>query len=315
MQTIIDKFIVNDTSTNIKVFGVGGGGCNAVENLYKRGLENVTFAVCNTDKISLQVCCVPTRIAIGDIGAGDIPEKGYEAAEQYEDEIRKVLSDGTEMLFITAGMGGGTGTGASPVVARIARELGILTVGIVTVPFMFEGKSKINKANMWIQKMMKHVDAMIVINNEKLTQMEGYLLPEAFLFADNVLANAVESIVKLVVLKGYMNVDFADVCTTLRSGKRAVISTGEGEGPKRMTNALTNAVRSMLTDDINLEQCNRVLLNFYCSRKGAITTRELSEVDEFTGSMMEDVAVKWGINYDETLGDKVKVTVLAAGQW
>ncbi|MCQ2343831.1 MAG: cell division FtsZ family protein [Paludibacteraceae bacterium] len=312
MKSIVDKFIGGGSSAFVKVIGVGGGGCNAVENLYKRGLDGVSYAVCNTDIISLQACCVPTRLAIGDIGAGDIPEKGYEAAEKYEEEIRKVLKDDAKMLFITAGMGGGTGSGASLVVARIARELDLLTVGIVTIPFAFEGKHKINKAYKWIKKMEQFVDAMIVINNQRLTEMPGYLLPEAFRFADEVLANAAESIVKLVVLKGYMNVDIADVFTTLRSGKNAVICTGEGEGESRVSNALDDAVGSVLIDDVDLEQCSRVLLNFYCSRNGAMTTQELKEVEAFTGRMLESVDVVWGINYDDTLGDKIKVTVLAS---
>lgn len=315
MKSIIDRFIGGKGESLIKVIGVGGGGCNAVESLYRRGLDNVTYAVCNMDRISLQACSIPTRVAIGEIGAGDIPEKAYEAAVEHEEEISQVLRDGTQMLFITAGMGGGTGTGATPVVARIARELGILTVGIVTTPFMFEGKSKMRKAEAWIKRIEASTDAIMVIDNEKLTRMEGYLLPEAFLFADQVLANAAESIARLVVMRGYMNVDIADVFTTLRSGKKAVISTGEGEDEMRVTKAINSAVHSVLMDDVDLAKCNRVLLNFYCSRQDAMNTRELREVQDFTGQMMEDVDVKWGINYDESLGKRIKVTVLAVGQW
>ena len=310
----MDKYAEGDNNAIIKIVGVGGGGGNAVDNMYQKGIKGVTYMVCNTDKIALEASSVPTRVAIGTLGAGNDPEVARKAAEEHREEIKNALNDGTRMVFITAGMGGGTGTGASPVVAAIARELGILTVGIVTIPFKFEGMKKIKKALEGISLMVPSVDAIIVINNEKLTLEPDLPMPEAFKYADSVLMNAAESIANLVNIRGYINIDFADVCTTLKGGKMAVINTGEGEGAHRVGKSIENALESSLLNNKDIFKCNKLLLNFYCSKEKAITAQEVSQIDTFTERMKDDMDVIWGITYDESLGEKCRVTLLSAGQ-
>ena len=225
----------------IKVIGVGGGGCNAVNYMYKQGIENVTFAVCNTDYQALRNSSVDTKILLGKeitkgLGAGDNPELGRDAAEASTEEIRQILDDKTEMVFITAGMGGGTGTGAGPVVAKVAKEAGMLTIGIVTIPFFFEGETKIYKALEGAEEMRKHVDSLLIINNERLTEIYKDLnFINAFSKADDTLANAARSIAEIINTEGYINVDFQDVKTTLKNSSTSIISTGYGEGDKRIT--------------------------------------------------------------------------------
>lgn len=306
---------IDNSNAIIKIVGVGGGGSNAVENMFNEGINGVSYLICNTDKMALDASAVTNRVAIGTLGAGNDPEVARKAAMDHADDIRNALNDGTtQMVFITAGMGGGTGTGASPVVASIARDLGLLTVGIVTIPFRFEGMRKIEKALVGIQQMEPNVDAIIVINNEKLTETPDFPLPLAFKYADGVLLNAAKSIADLVNIRGYMNIDFADVCTTLRGGKMAVINTGIGEGAHRVGRAIENALESSLLNNRDIYKCNRLLLNFYCSTKYAITANEVSQIEAFTSRMQSEMDVIWGLTYDESLGDKCCVTLLSAGQ-
>lgn len=302
-------------NANIKIVGVGGGGSNAVESMYNEGIKGVSYLIINTDKMALEASAVTDRVAIGTLGAGNNPEVAREAAQEHADEIRKALDDKqTQMVFITAGMGGGTGTGAAPVVAAIARELNLLTVGIVTIPFRFEGMNKIKKALNGIQQMEPNVDAIIVINNEKLTETPDFPLPLAFKYADSVLLNAAKSIADIVNIRGYMNIDFADVCTTLRGGKMAVINTGTGEGEHRVGKAIENALESSLLNNRDIYKCNRLLLNFYCSKDTAITAQEVSQIEAFTSKMQTEMDVIWGLTYDDTLDGKCSVTLLSAGQ-
>lgn len=305
----------NDIKEIIKIVGVGGGGSNAVENMYNEGIKGVTYMICNTDQMALEASHVPDKVAIGSLGAGNDPEVARAAALEHIEQIRAALDDNkTKMVFITAGMGGGTGTGASPVVAAVARELGLLTVGIVTIPFRFEGMTKIRKAIDGIQQMEPNVDAIIVINNEKLTETPDFPLPEAFKYADGVLLNAAKSIADIVNIRGYMNIDFADVRTTLRGGKMAVINTGVGEGPHRVGKAIQNALESSLLNNRDVYKCNHLLLNFYCSKANAITANEVSQIEAFTNKMQSEMDVIWGLTYDESLGEKCCVTLLSAGQ-
>ena len=258
----IDIRDINDTSgfaeerndAIIKVVGVGGGGCNAVSYMYNLQIPHINFVVCNTDKQSLEMSPVPNKILLGPgRGAGNKPEVGRQYAEEYQDKIAELFTDKTEMVFITAGMGGGTGTGASPIIARIAKDSGMLTIGIVTVPFLFEGEKKILKALEGAKEMKKHVDALLVINNENLVALYKDLnFFNAFEKADDTLANAARSISEIISDPCYINVDFQDVKTTLKDSGTAIISTAFGEGEHRISNAIQNALHSPLlkTQDI-----------------------------------------------------------------
>ncbi|MCQ2344968.1 MAG: cell division protein FtsZ [Paludibacteraceae bacterium] len=302
-------------NAKIKIVGVGGGGSNAVENMYNEGIKGVTYMICNTDKTALDASKVPNKVAIGTLGAGNDPEVARKAAEDHAKDIEAALKDEqTQMVFITAGMGGGTGTGASPVIASIARKLNILTVGIVTIPFRFEGMKKIKKALRGIKQMEPNVDAIIVINNEKMTLTPNLPFPIAFKYADSVLLNAAKSIADIVNVRGYMNIDFADVSATLRGGKMAVINTGEGEGAHRVAKSIENALKSSLLNNRDIFKSNRLLLNFYCSTEYAITAQETAQIEAFTSKMHDDMDVIWGLTYDENLGEKCRVTLLASGQ-
>ena len=302
-------------NTIIKVLGVGGGGCNAVNYMYRQGIKDVSFLVCNTDSMALEKMSVPAKLQIGPgLGAGGEPEVAEDFAANNEERIREALNDGTRMVFITAGMGGGTGTGASPVVARIAHEMDILTVGIVTIPFAFEGKRAIRKALRGVATLAQYTDALLVINNEKLKLLFKDLdLPNAFQKADEVLCNAAKSIAEIITIPGYINTDFQDVKNTLKNGNMAIMNVGVGEGENRITKAIENALNSPLVNTNNVHGASRILLNFYCSTDHAICMQELSQVDEFRESVGEDVEVKWGATYDDSLGEKVRVTIIATG--
>ncbi len=303
----------------IKVIGVGGGGGNAVNHMYKEGIHDVSFALCNTDKQVLDDSPIPTRLQMGPgLGAGGKPEKACEYAEASIDAMHELLNDGTKMVFITAGMGGGTGTGAAPIIAREARKMGILTVGIVTIPFAFEGKKKIDLALDGVEEISKEVDALLVINNERLREIYPELtMLSAFGKADDTLAVAARSIAELITTRGILNVDFEDVLTTLRDGGVAIISTGYGEGENRVTKAIENALHSPLLNNNDIYNSKKLLLCIsFCSdgdEKSTLRMEEMNDVHEFMARFNDQYEAKFGLATDPTLGNKVKVTILASG--
>ncbi len=299
----------------IKVLGVGGGGCNAVNYMYRQGIKDVSFMVCNTDSMALEKMDVPSKFQMGPgLGAGGRPEKAKEYAEESEEQLKEALSDGTRMVFITAGMGGGTGTGASPTVAEVAQSMGILTVGIVTIPFAFEGKRAIRKAMRGIAQLAPHTDALLVINNEKLKLLfPEFDLPIAFSKSDEILCNAAKSIAEIITIPGYINTDFQDVYNTLKDGNVAIMNVGIASGEKRITKAIENALNSPLVNTTDVHGASRILLNFYCSREHAVRMEELDEVQAFCDSVGEEVDIKWGATFDDSLGEDVKVTIIATG--
>ena len=305
----------------IKIIGVGGGGDNAVNHMFEQGVEKVSFVVCNTDRQALKNSVVPNKLLIGPqttkgLGAGNKPELAREAAEESAEDIARLFDDETKMVFITAGMGGGTGTGAAPVVARIAQERGLLTIGIVTIPFFFEGQKKILKALDGAEEMSKYVDALLVVNNEQLTEIYHDLdLINAFGKADDTLTNAARSISELITCDGYMNLDFNDVNTTLREGGAAIISTGYGEGENRVSKAIDDALNSPLLKNKDISRSKRLLFNLYFSRQAEdrFVMGEAKELTAFISNIDKDVDVIYGICFDDTLGNKVKMTILAAG--
>lgn len=299
----------------IKVLGVGGGGCNAVNYMHRQGIKDVTFLVCNTDRQALSKSSVPAKLQLGPgLGAGGDPEKAQTYAQESRERIQDALNDGTQMLFLTAGMGGGTGTGASATVAEVAQEMGILTVGIVTIPFAFEGKLKIRKAMTGLAKLAEHVDALLVINNEKLTQIYRDLnLLNAFQKADDVVCNAARSIAEIITVPGYINTDFADVRNTLKNGGVAIMNVGKASGEKRITDAIANALNSPLVNTNDVHGAKRVLLQFYCSTEHAIQMGEIEQINEFVKEVGDNVEVQWGASLDESLGEEVRVTIIATG--
>lgn len=308
-------------SSIIKVIGVGGGGSNAVNYMYGQNIPNVNFVVCNTDQQHLRDMAVPNKLLLGweithGRGAGNNPDVGRECAEQSSEDIKKLFQDGTEMVFITAGMGGGTGTGAAPVVARLAKEADMLTIGIVTVPFMFEGEKKILKALDGANEMREHVDALLVINNENLIELyKDYNFFNAFQKADDTLANAARSISDIISERCYINVDFQDVKTTLKDSGTAIISTAYGMGEHRISDAIHNALHSPLLKAHDINTSKRLLFKFTCSRESdnPIRAEEIAEITQFTSKLPASIDVKWGIGDNPELGDKVKITVLASG--
>lgn len=310
-----------ETPSIIKVIGVGGGGCNAVNYMYKQDIPLVNFVICNTDQQALNICTVPNKMLIGETvtkgnGAGNNPEIGRKCAEASVEEIRSLFKDDTEMVFITAGMGGGTGTGAAPVVAREAREAGMLTIGIVTVPFIFEGKKKRTTALEGAAEMQKYVDALLIINNENLIELYKDLnFFNAFSRADDTLANAARSISEIISYPCYVNVDFQDVRTTLKDSGSAIIATAVGEGEHRITDALYKALYSPLLKLHDIKTSKRLLFKFLCAKdsENPIRSEEIAEITSFTSLLPSNIEVKWGIGDDPTLGDKVKITVLASG--
>ena len=306
----------------IMVVGVGGGGGNAVNHMYNEAvIHGVSFVVVNTDDMALKCSPVPRKLLIGPTvtrgrGAGNVPERAREAAEESAEDIRALFTDETDMVFITAGMGGGTGTGAAPVVARIARERGLLTIGIVTIPFLFEGMKKIAKAVAGAEEMGKYVDALLVINNERLSEIYPDLaFEESFAKADDTLSIAAQSISEIVTNPGYINLDFNDVDTTLRNGGTAIISIGYGEGENRVSAAIEDALHSPLLKNTDVFSSKKLLFNLSYSRKAEQKFRSdvSRELDEFVTKIDSGVDVIWGITYDDTLGEKVKLTILAAG--
>lgn len=301
--------------TIIKVIGVGGGGCNAVNYMQRQGIKDVSFLVCNTDRQVLVKSSVTSKLQLGPgLGAGGDPETARQYAEESREHIREALNDGTQMLFITAGMGGGTGTGASAVVAEVAQEMGILTVGIVTLPFAFEGKKKIEKAMTGVARLAKHVDALLIINNEKLKQIYPDLnLINAFSKSDDVVTNAAKAIAEIITVPGYINTDFADVRNTLKKGGVAIMNIGKASGENRITNAINDALNSPLVNTNDVHGAERILLQFYCSTEHAIVMQEIDQINAFVQEVGDDIEVQWGASIDETLGEDVRVTVIATG--
>ncbi len=303
-------------SSKIKVIGVGGGGGNAVSNMFRQGITDVSFVVCNTDEQALRKSPVPTKVLMGDgLGAGGIPERGREAAEKSIGKIQELLIDDTRMVFITAGMGGGTGTGASPVIARALRELGILTVGIVTIPFAFERRPKILRALEGVAALSECVDALLVINNERLHDIYPDLsLSNAFAKADDVLTSAAKGIAEIITIPAYINTDFADVYNTMKDGKLAIMNTGFASGEHRITRAIEDALNSPLLNTNDVRGARKMLLQLYCSSQNQIKIEEISkELNEFMDKVGEDVDVIWGAAFDDSLEDKVKITLVATG--
>lgn len=304
----------------IKVIGVGGGGGNAVNHMYKEGIHDVTFVLCNTDAQALNDSPVPVHLQLGKegLGAGNRPERARQAAEDTIDDIKHMLDDGTKMAFITAGMGGGTGTGAAPVIARVSKELDILTVGIVTIPFRFEGAKKIDQALDGVEEMAKHVDALLVINNERLREIYPELsLLNGFRKADDTLSIAAKSIAEIITVHGIMNLDFNDVKTVLKDGGVAIMSTGYGEGEGRVKQAIEDALNSPLLNDNDVYKSKKILLsiNFNSDDNDnpGLTMEEMGDVTEFMNHFSADFELKWGLAIDPELDKKVKVTILATG--
>ena len=312
--------VVDHMQGIIKVVGVGGGGCNAVNNMYKEGVEGVTYAVCNTDSQSLSRSPVPVKILLGKsgLGAGGNPNQGREEAETNINDIVKLFSDGTKMVFVTAGMGGGTGTGAAPVVAGVAKDSGILTVGVVTIPFYFEKKRKIIKALKGVEELRKNVDALLIVNNERLCDVYSdadISLPDAFFRADNILMDAVKGISELITLPsdGGIKSDFRDVETTLKNGGGSIMAMGRASGSLRVQKAIVNALDSPLLYGNDIGKAKRILFNIYASSDHPIFVRELQEIDEFFDKLDPNIDVIWGTATDDTLGEDAKVTILATG--
>lgn len=302
----------------IKVIGVGGGGGNAVNHMYRTNIQDVTFVLCNTDRQALNNSSVPAHLQLGEgLGAGGIPEVARKAAEESEDNIRQMFNDGTKMSFITAGMGGGTGTGAAPVIARVSKELGILTVGIVTIPFQFEGSNKIDQALDGVEEMAKHVDALLVINNERLRQIyPDVSVLNAFARADDTLNIAVRSITEIITFHGLINLDFNDVRTVLKDGGVAIMSTGYGEGEGRVKKAIQDALNSPLLNDNDVFNSKKILLNISFSEdkeNEGLMMEEMNDIHNFMAKFGKDYKIKWGLAVNPEMGKKVKVTILATG--
>ena len=318
-EILIDMGIPSTTPSIIKVIGVGGGGGNAVNHMYREGIHDVNFVVCNTDSKALADSPVPVRLQLGKegLGAGNRPGRAREAAEESIDSIHNMLNDGTKMVFITAGMGGGTGTGAAPVIAREAKAMDILTVGIVTIPFRFEGNRKIDQALDGVEEIAKHVDALLVINNERLREIYPELnVLSAFEMADNTLSIAAKSIAEIITMHGIINLDFRDVCTVLKDGGVAIMSTGFGEGENRVSKAIEAALHSPLLNNNDIFNSKKVLLSIsFCAEKEGDTLmmEEMNEVHEFMSKFHDDVETKWGLSTDPSLDKKVKITILATG--
>ena len=330
-MTIMDKdnnttngtlpiFEVPEKVNIIKVIGVGGGGGNAVNHMYREGIHDVSFVLCNTDAQSLNASPVPVHIMLRneELCAMSMPKQAREIAEDTIDDIKHMLDDGTKMTFITAGMGGCTGTGAAPVIAKASKDMGILTVGIVTIPFLWEGEKKINKALDGVEELAKNVDALLVINNERLREVYADLsVLNAFGKADDTLSVAAKSIAEIITSRGIVNLDFNDVRTVLEDGGVAIMSTGYGEGEGRLRKAIDNALHSPLLNNNDIYNSKKILLSITFAADKAnnegLRMEEMNEVNEFMSHFNCDYQFKWGIFLDPNLGEKVKVTILATG--
>lgn len=300
----------------IKVIGVGGAGGNAVKNMYQRGVRNVDFIVCNTDLQALQNNPVPNKVEIGVTGAGGVASVGRDEAEKHIDKIEAMLEGDAEMVFIAAGMGGGTGTGAAPVIARKAKEKGLLTVAVVTLPFLFEKGKRIKQALLGVEQLKKAVDAMLIVNNQRLLDIyskESIAVEEAFANADDTLFVATKSIAEIITVEGIINRDFRDVSTVLKDSGSALMASGLGEGENRIQKAIKNALDSPLLNSLDIRKASRMLYIIYTCKDSPVTAAELSINSEFMEEMEDDIEVLFGLYRDDTLGNKVKVTIVATG--
>lgn len=305
-----------EQSNIIKVIGVGGGGSNAVTHMYHQGIKGVDFILCNTDAQALEISPVPNKIHLGkrQLGAGNVPSVGRDAALETIEEIKELLEPHTKMLFITAGMGGGTGTGAAPVVAKIASELNILTVGIVTLPFSFEGKKRRQQAIEGIEELRKHVDTLLIISNDKLREEYGNMrLTEAFKKADDVLTTASKGIAEIITVTGYINVDFEDVKTVMQKSGKAIMGSAIAAGENRALKAIDEAMRSPLLNDSNISGAHNILL-YITSGEEEISLDEVHEITDYIQHICGNSAeVIWGNGVDETLGNSIAITIIATG--
>ena len=330
-MTIMDKdnnttngtlpiFEVPEKVNIIKVIGVGGGGGNAVNHMYREGIHDVSFALCNTDAQSLNASPVPVHIMLRneELCAMSMPKQAREIAEDTIDDIKHMLDDGTKMTFITAGMGGCTGTGAAPVIAKASKDMGILTVGIVTIPFLWEGEKKINRALDGVEELAKNVGTLLVINNERLREVYAdFSLLNAWEKVDDTLSMAAKSIAEIITSRGIVNLNFNDVRTVLEDGGVAIMSTGYGEGEGRLRKAIDNALHSPLLNNNDIYNSKKILLSITFATDKAnnegLRMEEMNEVNEFMSHFNCDYQFKWGIFLDPNLGEKVKVTILATG--
>jgi len=319
MDDLMPFDLPKEKASIIKVVGVGGGGSNAVNHMFKQGITDVDFIVCNTDQQALVNSPVPIKIHLGQtltegLGAGNRPDKGKEAAIENLEDVTKVLSNNTKMVFITAGMGGGTGTGAAPVIAKAAKELGILTVGIVTIPFRFEGKRRIDQAINGVKEINKHVDSLLVINNERLREIYGNLgISDAFSKADDVLTVAAKGIAEIITKKGHVNVDFADVKTVMQESGVAIMGSAAAEGEGRAMKAIEQALNSPLLNSNDITGAKNILLNISFGEED-LTTDELFDITQYAQDAAGHTAdLIWGYNQDITLGKKINVTIIATG--
>ncbi len=319
MDDLLEFNLPVNFKTIIKVIGVGGGGSNAVNYMYEKGIAGVDFIVANTDVQALAKSPVRKKVQLGKtltegLGAGNQPDRGREAAIENIEDIKAILSEGTKMVFITAGMGGGTGTGAAPVIAEAAKEMGILTVGIVTIPFRYEGRKRIKSAIEGITLMEKQVDALLIINNEKIREIYGDLAgSKALGKADEVLTVAAKGIAEIITVEGHVNVDFADVETVMKGSGVALMGTGEGTGENRAEIAVKAALTSPLLDNTDIKGAKNILLNIVSGEHEA-TMDEISYINEYVqGEAGNNADLIWGNNFNEALGDKIVVTIIATG--
>jgi len=303
-------------SSIIKVIGVGGGGSNAVSHMYQLGIEGVDFIICNTDGQALESSSIPNKIQLGSkgLGAGSIPDVGREAATENIEDIKQLLEKNTKMLFVTAGMGGGTGTGAAPIIAQTAKDLGILTVGIVTIPFSFEGRKRKMQAEAGIEELRKTVDSLLIICNDKLREVHGNLkLSEAFQKADTILSVAAKGIAEIITVTGYINVDFEDVKTVMLNSGTAIMGSAQADGENRAIKAVEEALSSPLLNDNQIKGTSNILL-YLASGDEELTMDEVTEITDYIQEEAgENAEIIWGNGIDKSLGDKISITLVATG--
>ncbi len=318
-MSMVNFNLQKEQSSIIKVIGVGGGGSNAVNHMYNQGITGVDFVICNTDQQALDLSPIPNKIQLGATltegrGAGSNPEVGKNSAIENVDDLKELFANNTQMVFITAGMGGGTGTGAAPIIAQTAREMGILTVGIVTIPFSFEGRRRKMQADEGLEALRENVDTMLIICNDKLREMYGNLkMSEAFSKADDILTVAAKGIAEIITVAGYINVDFEDVKTVMKDGGTAIMGSASAEGNDRAITAVTKAMASPLLNDNEIKGAKYILLNI-TSGEDEIS---MDEIDAITDYIQEEAGnsadIIWGNGIDESLGNKVSVTIVATG--
>ncbi len=319
MEKLANFVMENTPAAEIKVIGVGGGGGNAVNHMYKHGIRDVDFMICNTDAQAMQSSEIPIKVQLGEAltegrGAGNKPEVGRAAAQENLENVKKAICEKTKMVFVTAGMGGGTGTGAAPVIAELCKEMGFLTVAIVTIPFRNEGRRRIRQAYEGIKELAGFVDSLLVVNNERIREMFGdFGISEAFAKADNILATAAKGIAEIITVPGYINVDFADVETVMRKSGMAIMGTGIAEGKNRAVEAVEKALNSPLLNDNDIRGARNILVNI-TSGKQEVTMDEVGEITDYVQNMAGfDADLIWGNGKDESLGEQLSVTVIATG--